>query len=88
MLGTTVVTIGGTIQNLGEHWKLAPRLLSLASPNKSKYADFAAVLHSCAEQLFQLINRFSQARVLVVGDLTLDEFLTGQVERLAGKHQF
>ncbi len=42
----------------------------------SKYADFAAVLHSCAEQLFQLINRFSQARVLVVGDLMLDEFLT------------
>jgi rfaE bifunctional protein kinase chain/domain len=46
-------------------------------------ATFAALLHSCAERLFQLIDGFSQARVLVVGDLTLDEFLTGQVERIS-----
>ena len=44
---------------------------------------FAAQLRACAEQLFQLLERFSQARVLVVGDLTLDEFLTGQVERIS-----
>jgi rfaE bifunctional protein kinase chain/domain len=33
--------------------------------------------------LLKRMNLFSQARVLVVGDLTLDEFLTGQVERLS-----
>jgi rfaE bifunctional protein kinase chain/domain len=43
----------------------------------------AAQLHACAERLFQLLERFNQARVLVVGDLTLDEFLTGQVERIS-----
>lgn len=43
----------------------------------------AALLHSCAERLFQLIDGFSQARILVVGDLTLDEYLTGQVERIS-----
>ena len=48
----------------------------------TEYSD-VALLHSCAERLFQLIDRFSQARVLVVGDLTLDEFLTGQVERIS-----
>ncbi len=46
-------------------------------------ACFAAQLHTCAEQLFQMLELFSQARVLVVGDLTLDEFLTGQVERIS-----
>lgn len=44
---------------------------------------FAAQLHACAERLFHLLECFSQARVLVVGDLTLDEFLTGQVERIS-----
>ncbi|MBV8885307.1 MAG: D-glycero-beta-D-manno-heptose-7-phosphate kinase [Chroococcidiopsidaceae cyanobacterium CP_BM_RX_35] len=44
---------------------------------------FATQLASSAERLFQLLERFSQARVLVVGDLTLDEFLTGQVERIS-----
>ena len=40
-------------------------------------SSFAAQLHACALALFQLLERFSKARVLVVGDLTLDEFLTG-----------
>lgn len=44
---------------------------------------FAAQLHACAERLFHLLECFTQARVLVVGDLTLDEFLTGQVERIS-----
>ena len=44
---------------------------------------FATQLSSSAERLFQLLELFSQARVLVVGDLTLDEFLTGQVERIS-----
>jgi len=44
---------------------------------------FATQLSTSAERLFQLLERFRQARVLVVGDLTLDEFLTGQVERIS-----
>lgn len=46
-------------------------------------ASFAAQLHTNAERLFQLLECFSQARVLVVGDLNLDEFITGQVERIS-----
>ena len=44
---------------------------------------FATQLSHSAQRLFHLLDRFSQARVLVVGDLTLDEFLTGQVERIS-----
>lgn len=44
---------------------------------------FAAQLHAYAGRLYQLLECFSQARVLVVGDLTLDEFLTGRVERIS-----
>ncbi|XGV94566.1 MAG: bifunctional heptose 7-phosphate kinase/heptose 1-phosphate adenyltransferase [Leptolyngbya sp. BL-A-14] len=46
-------------------------------------ASFAAQLAASAERLFYLIDRFHEATILVVGDLTLDEFLTGQVERLS-----
>jgi D-glycero-beta-D-manno-heptose-7-phosphate kinase len=46
-------------------------------------AAFAAQLEAAASRLNELLDRFSQAKVLVVGDLTLDEFLTGQVERLS-----
>jgi len=49
----------------------------------AEYSSFAAQLHTCAERLFQMVERFSEARVLVVGDLTLDEFVTGQVERIS-----
>ncbi len=47
--------------------------------------DFSFVdqLVASSGRLFELIDRFHQARVLVVGDLCLDEFLTGQVERLS-----
>ena len=44
---------------------------------------FAAELNRSAGRLFDLIDRFALIRVLVIGDLTLDEFLTGQVERLS-----
>lgn len=44
---------------------------------------FNAQLCTIADRLFELIDRFSEARVLVIGDLTLDEFLTGQVERVS-----
>ncbi|MGB3536124.1 MAG: PfkB family carbohydrate kinase [Microcoleaceae cyanobacterium] len=46
----------------------------------------AAFLNSLRPKLTPLkqhIDQFSNVRVLVVGDLTLDEFLTGQVERLS-----
>lgn len=46
-------------------------------------STFVPVLRSHSERLSHLIERFSQARVLVVGDLMLDEFLTGQVERIS-----
>lgn len=48
-----------------------------------RFTNYPALLHSCAERLFELIDSFSQARVLVVGDLALDEFITGQVERVS-----
>nr|WP_227517465.1 hypothetical protein [Thermostichus lividus] len=34
-------------------------------------------------RLLHLLDQFTRAQLLVVGDLTLDEFLTGQVERLS-----
>ncbi|MEW5859954.1 MAG: PfkB family carbohydrate kinase, partial [Cyanobacteriota bacterium] len=46
-------------------------------------ASFLAQLQNSSERLIQLLDNFAQARVLVVGDLTLDEFLTGQVERIS-----
>ncbi len=46
-------------------------------------SSFASQLAASADRLNQLIDSFSQGRVLVVGDLTLDEFLTGQVERIS-----
>ncbi len=36
-----------------------------------------------APRLLELIDYFHQAKILVIGDLTLDEFLTGQVERIS-----
>lgn len=44
---------------------------------------FAPQLQASAARLFALLDRFTDARVLVVGDLTVDEFLTGQVERVS-----
>jgi rfaE bifunctional protein kinase chain/domain len=46
-------------------------------------SSFTNQLAASAERLFELLDRFPQARVLVVGDLTVDEFLTGQVERIS-----
>ena len=44
---------------------------------------FAKRLAKSRDRLIEILDRFSQAKVLVVGDLTLDEFLTGQVERIS-----
>lgn len=46
-------------------------------------ATFADRLRTSADRLFQILDKCAQVRVLVVGDLTLDEFLTGQVERIS-----
>ncbi len=46
-------------------------------------SSFTNRLVASAERLFELLDSFAQARILVVGDLTLDEFLTGQVERIS-----
>ncbi len=40
-------------------------------------------LQAVVADLNQCLDHFAEQRVLVVGDLTLDEFLTGQVERLS-----
>jgi D-glycero-beta-D-manno-heptose-7-phosphate kinase len=45
--------------------------------------SFIDRLTTSAPRLIELIDRFSQPRVLVIGDLTLDEFLVGQVERIS-----
>ncbi|MEM6502323.1 MAG: PfkB family carbohydrate kinase [Cyanobacteria bacterium P01_C01_bin.89] len=45
--------------------------------------SFASQLQKAAPRLVELLDRFHQGQVLVVGDLTLDEFLTGRVERVS-----
>ncbi len=45
--------------------------------------SFVARLRASQDRLLQILERFGQARVLAIGDLTLDEFLTGQVERVS-----
>jgi rfaE bifunctional protein kinase chain/domain len=44
---------------------------------------FLSSLQSGLTPLMAYLDQFSRVRVLVVGDLTLDEFMTGQVERLS-----
>ena len=48
-----------------------------------EFAAFKPTLAMVAPRLFELLESFTQARILVIGDLTLDEFLTGQVERIS-----
>ena len=49
----------------------------------TKPNSFSQQLASSAQRLFKLIDNFSSAKILVIGDLTLDEFLTGEVERIS-----
>lgn len=49
----------------------------------AEFPAFKPMLAASATRLLELIDNFAQARVLVIGDLTLDEFLTGQVERIS-----
>lgn len=46
-------------------------------------STFVNQLAAAADRLLSLIDQFHQPRVMVIGDLELDEFLTGQVERLS-----
>lgn len=46
-------------------------------------SPFADKLRASSDRLFYLLDRLERSRVLVVGDLTLDEFLTGQVDRVS-----
>jgi rfaE bifunctional protein kinase chain/domain len=47
------------------------------------YSDFWPQLRASTEQLLLLLDCFDRAQVLATGDLTLDEFVTGQVERIS-----
>jgi rfaE bifunctional protein kinase chain/domain len=46
-------------------------------------SNFTVQLQSAAGRLWELLENFGRSQILVVGDLTLDEFLTGQVERIS-----
>jgi rfaE bifunctional protein kinase chain/domain len=46
-------------------------------------SSFVALLAQSSERLLGFIDRFHRSRILIVGDLGLDEFLTGQVERIS-----
>jgi len=45
--------------------------------------SFFQQLEATAPRLFHFIDCFEQAQILVVGDLALDEFMTGEVERMS-----
>lgn len=45
--------------------------------------DFLQQLEAHSQQLFHVLDCFEQPQILVVGDLALDEFITGEVERLS-----
>ncbi|MDR9402316.1 MAG: PfkB family carbohydrate kinase [Halothece sp. Uz-M2-17] len=45
--------------------------------------EFFTQLEAHSQRLFNLLDAFQQASILVVGDLALDEFVSGEVERLS-----
>lgn len=47
--------------------------------------DFVHKLNLSKERLLNLFNNFTKARILVIGDLTLDEYLTGKVENISSE---
>lgn len=58
-------------------------MFTSAIPSLPLDPSFVPLLHSSADRLFQFLDHFTQPCVLVVGDLTLDEFMTCQVERIS-----
>jgi len=51
--------------------------------SKKVMNDFLAQLEANSQRLFNLLDAFEQPSILVVGDLALDEFVNGEVERLS-----
>ena len=47
--------------------------------------DFVHKLHVSRERLLNSLNNFTQARVMVVGDLSLDQYLTGKIESISSE---
>jgi len=45
--------------------------------------EFFQQLEAHSQRLFHVLDCFEQPQILVVGDLALDEFVTGEVERLS-----
>ncbi len=48
-------------------------------------SDFFHKLRVSKERLLHLLNNFTQGRVLIMGDLTLDEYLIGKVEDISSE---
>lgn len=46
-------------------------------------SQFMSQLETNLDRLLNILANFNKVKVLVIGDLTLDEFLTGQVERIS-----
>ncbi|MEI6428029.1 MAG: PfkB family carbohydrate kinase [Pseudanabaena sp. ELA607] len=59
--------------------------MSVVADASSNYglSSFWATFAANAPDLLACLQRFDQPKILVVGDLTLDEFLTGQTERIS-----
>lgn len=51
--------------------------------NQPALSQFFAQLISSQDRFCSLIDNFNQVKLLVIGDLTLDEFVTGEVERIS-----
>lgn len=58
-------------------------MIHAAMDGSEAITTFFNRLQQEADDLFALVDRFARARVLAIGDLTLDEFLTGEVERIS-----
>jgi len=65
----------------------ATRLVPIVNCHRSTMTklppSFVSRLRDAEPRLMELLDRFSSVSVLVAGDLTLDEFLTGEVERIS-----
>lgn len=49
----------------------------------SQSSSFSTLLADSTPKLLELLDKFQNQTILVIGDLTLDEFTTGEVERIS-----
>jgi len=49
---------------------------------RSVFADFPFMASHANERLIELIHRFAEKRLLVIGDIMLDRYVSGRVERI------